>query len=57
MHGTAFKKIQKHFLMQKNLSKPIFYLEATESINLVANGFESILPKGNEIITSIRTSQ
>jgi hypothetical protein len=47
MHGTAFKKIQKHFLMQKNLSKPIFYFEATESINLVANGFESILPKGN----------
>ncbi|WP_338410271.1 cysteine desulfurase [uncultured Flavobacterium sp.] len=44
-------KIQKHF-NAKETYEIIFTSGTTESINLVANGFESILVKGDEIIVS-----
>jgi cysteine desulfurase/selenocysteine lyase len=44
-------KIQKHFNAKESY-EVIFTSGTTESINLVANGFESILAKGDEIIVS-----
>ena len=44
-------KIQKHF-NAKETYEIIFTSGTTESINLVANGFESTLVKGDEIIVS-----
>lgn len=50
-YEKARQKIQKHF----NASKPyeiIFTSGTTHGINLVANGFASVLKKGDEIIVS-----
>jgi len=50
-YEQARQKIQRHF----NASKPyeiIFTSGTTHSINLVANGFSSILRKGDEILVS-----
>jgi len=50
-YETARKKIQTHF----NAGKPheiIFTSGTTHGINLVANGFASILQKGDEILVS-----
>jgi cysteine desulfurase / selenocysteine lyase len=44
-------KIQKHFNAKESY-EIIFTSGTTESINLVANGFESLLQKGDEIIVS-----
>jgi len=51
VYEQARKKIQMHF----NAAKPyeiIFTSGTTHSINLVANGFSSLLKKGDEIIVS-----
>ncbi len=50
-YEQARLKIQKHFNAKKSY-EIIFTSGTTESINLVANGFESILQKGDEIIVS-----
>lgn len=50
-YEQARLKIQKHF-NAKELYEIIFTSGTTESINLVANGFESLLQKGDEIIVS-----
>ncbi|MFC4739862.1 aminotransferase class V-fold PLP-dependent enzyme [Flavobacterium ponti] len=50
-YEQARLKIQKHFNARKSY-EIIFTSGTTESINLVANGFESILQKGDEIIVS-----
>jgi cysteine desulfurase/selenocysteine lyase len=47
----ARKKIQRHFNIA-NAHEVIFTAGATESINLVANGFTEILKKGDELIVS-----
>jgi len=50
-YEEARKKIQRHF----NAAKPheiIFTSGTTHSINLVANGFSSLLKKGDEILVS-----
>lgn len=47
----ARKKIQTHFNIA-NAHEVIFTAGATESINLVANGFTKILKKGDELIVS-----
>ncbi len=50
-YEQARQKIQKHF----NAAKPyeiIFTSGTTHSINLVANGFSSLLKKGDEILVS-----
>lgn len=50
-YEKARQKVQKHF----NASKPyeiIFTSGTTHGINLVANGFASVLKKGDEIIVS-----
>ncbi len=50
-YEQARLKIQKHFNAQHNY-EIIFTSGTTESINLVANGFASILKKDDEIIVS-----
>ena len=50
-YEQARLKIQKHFNAKESY-EIIFTSGTTESINLVANGFESILQKGDEIIVS-----
>jgi cysteine desulfurase/selenocysteine lyase len=50
-YEQARLKIQKHFNAKESF-EIIFTSGTTESINLVANGFESILQKGDEIIVS-----
>ncbi|WP_339890265.1 cysteine desulfurase [uncultured Flavobacterium sp.] len=50
-YEQARLKIQKHFNAKESY-EIIFTSGTTESINLVANGFESILKKGDEIIVS-----
>ncbi len=50
-YEEARTKIQKHF-NAKNASEIIFTSGTTEGINLVANGFASVLKKGDEIIVS-----
>ncbi|NJM80452.1 MAG: cysteine desulfurase [Flavobacterium sp.] len=50
-YEEARLKIQKHFNIKHNY-EVIFTSGTTESINLVANGFASILKKGDEIIVS-----
>lgn len=50
-YELARTKIQKHFNAQHNY-EIIFTSGTTESINLVANGFASILKKDDEIIVS-----
>lgn len=50
-YELARLKIQKHFNAKESY-EIIFTSGTTESINLVANGFESILQKGDEIIVS-----
>tara|TARA_R110002074_G_scaffold149035_7_gene301360 strand:- start:30883 stop:32097 length:1215 start_codon:yes stop_codon:yes gene_type:complete len=51
-YEQARNKIQKHF----NAAKPyeiIFTSGTTHSINLVANGFSSLIKKGDEILVSV----
>ncbi len=50
-YEQARTKIQKHFNAQHNY-EIIFTSGTTESINLVANGFASLLQKGDEVIVS-----
>jgi cysteine desulfurase/selenocysteine lyase len=50
-YEQARLKIQNHFNAKESY-EIIFTSGTTESINLVANGFESILQKGDEIIVS-----
>ena len=50
-YEEARLKIQKHFNAKESY-EIIFTSGTTESINLIANGFESILQKGDEIIVS-----
>ena len=50
-YEQARLKIQKHFNAKESY-EIIFTSGTTESINLIANGFESILQKGDEIIIS-----
>ena len=50
-YEEARLKIQKHFNAKHNY-EIIFTSGTTESINLVANGFASLLQKGDEIIVS-----
>jgi cysteine desulfurase / selenocysteine lyase len=50
-YEQARLKIQKHFNAKHNY-EIIFTSGTTESINLVANGFASLLQKGDEIIVS-----
>ncbi|EPR72480.1 Cysteine desulfurase, SufS subfamily [Winogradskyella psychrotolerans RS-3] len=50
-YEQARLKIQKHF-NAKNSHEIIFTSGTTHSINLVANGFSSLLKKGDEIIVS-----
>lgn len=50
-YEEARLKIQKHFNAKHNF-EIIFTSGTTESINLVANGFASILQKGDEVIVS-----
>ncbi|WP_339839054.1 cysteine desulfurase [uncultured Flavobacterium sp.] len=50
-YEKARLKIQNHFNAKESY-EIIFTSGTTESINLVANGFESILQKGDEIIVS-----
>jgi cysteine desulfurase/selenocysteine lyase len=50
-YEQARLKIQKHFNAKESY-EIIFTSGTTESINLVANGFESLLQKGDEIIVS-----
>jgi cysteine desulfurase/selenocysteine lyase len=50
-YEQARLKIQKHF-NAKEFYEIIFTSGTTESINIVANGFESLLQKGDEIIVS-----
>lgn len=50
-YEQARLKIQKHFNAKENY-EIIFTSGTTESINLLANGFESLLQKGDEILVS-----
>ncbi|QNJ97342.1 aminotransferase class V-fold PLP-dependent enzyme [Constantimarinum furrinae] len=50
-YEIARKKIQKHFNIEKDY-EVIFTSGTTHGINLVANGFTSLLNKGDEIIVS-----
>lgn len=50
-YEQARLKIQKHFNAKESY-EIIFTSGTTESINLVANGFESLLQRGDEIIVS-----
>jgi cysteine desulfurase/selenocysteine lyase len=50
-YEQARMKIQKHF-NAKNCHEIIYTSGTTDSINLVANGFSSLLKKGDEIIVS-----
>lgn len=50
-YEAARKKIQKHFNAEK-LHEIIFTSGTTHGINLVANGFASLLQKGDEVIVS-----
>ncbi len=50
-YEAARKKIQEHFNI-KHSHEVIFTSGATHSINLVANGFSSILKQGDEVIVS-----
>ncbi len=51
VYEAARKKIQEHFNI-KHSHEVIFTSGATHSINLVANGFSSILKQGDEVIVS-----
>lgn len=50
-YEKARVKLQKHFNAKKS-SEIIFTSGATQAINLVANGYASVLNKGDEIIVS-----
>ncbi|WP_435625854.1 aminotransferase class V-fold PLP-dependent enzyme [Flagellimonas sp.] len=50
-YEEARQKIQKHFNIAK-VHEVIFTSGTTHSINLVANGFSSLLQKGDEILVS-----
>ena len=50
-YEIARKKIQKHFNIEKDY-EVIFTSGTTHGINLVANGFTSLVNKGDEIIVS-----
>ena len=50
-YEAARGKIRQHFNVEKP-SEVIFTSGTTHSINLVANGFESILQAGDEIVVS-----
>lgn len=50
-YEQARTKVQQHFNAQHNY-EIIFTSGTTESINLVANGFASLLQKGDEVIVS-----
>ncbi len=50
-YEQARQKIQKHFNIAKS-HEVIFTSGTTQAINLVANGFSSILKKGDEILVS-----
>ncbi len=50
-YEEARLKIQKHFNAKEN-HEIIFTSGTTESINLIANGFESLLQEGDEIVVS-----
>ncbi len=50
-YESARKKIQRHFNAAK-LHEIIFTSGTTHSINLIANGFSSLLKKGDEVIVS-----